>query len=686
MKPFFSRTLSTISDVVTLGPVRRRRTNTSSTNSSTDGSSFTNSERYTHSMRSVYTMPPPPSLPVGSVSEEVGGITGSWSIYHHPFSPSPEVYDALEDDVIFCKNNVCRRIARASTPSPNASFTYTSSSEYDPQSFKLKELETTPSSLTSSVTTAMHEEEEEEEEIEGYMYICTRGSDFGQTLILNWTPNNSMTNHSRIQSGGTDPTQGDYSKPNPSETGAARGGACSRDRTEREHDSLSLDLGRMESIRILYRYESPTAGISGGEVIIYSQERKYFIFSFKHNGLYDLIKKFRSWRYFTYVHNSEANQYTFTIIRPRLTLSELHIEEGLVSGVLTENMWGQLKDPTGRVLDKKLVLQTVFFRGVEISLRKEVWLYLLGVVDFDSSEKMRREKYEERQATYKQLNEKRKSNQSLLSHGNGATPTNNKLTQMLQQVDNDIRRTDRSHPFYKGEDNPNLDRLRQIILNYLLEYRKDITYCQGMTDILAPILMSLDDDSESFFCFTRLVERTPFFTKAGKRVTLHRQLVLLSSLLSLLLPWFFFYLSDIEEGLSLLFAHRWLLISFKREFKMEDTLLLWEACWTNYSTNSFHLFLCIAIMAIYGQKVLDEEMTLNELTVYFNGLANMMPVDIVLSQARGYLYQFSKCPEVPCVLRCIMPDSYWETSTSRVICEGSGTCCKGEESPLLHIF
>lgn len=424
MKPFFSRTLSTISDVVTLGPVRRRRTNTSSTNSSTDGSSFTNSERYTHSMRSVYTMPPPPSLPVGSVSEEVGGITGSWSIYHHPFSPSPEVYDALEDDVIFCKNNVCRRIARASTPSPNASFTYTSSSEYDPQSFKLKELETTPSSLTSSVTTAMHEEEEEEEEIEGYMYICTRGSDFGQTLILNWTPNNSMTNHSRIQSGGTDPTQGDYSKPNPSETGAARGGACSRDRTEREHDSLSLDLGRMESIRILYRYESPTAGISGGEVIIYSQERKYFIFSFKHNGLYDLIKKFRSWQYFTYVHNSEANQYTFTIIRPRLTLSELHIEEGLVSGVLTENMWGQLKDPTGRVLDKKLVLQvkninfvsilfilslsqTVFFRGVEISLRKEVWLYLLGVVDFDSSEKMRREKYEERQATYKQLNEKR---------------------------------------------------------------------------------------------------------------------------------------------------------------------------------------------------------------------------------------------------------------------------------------
>ena len=142
---------------------------------------------------------------------------------------------------------------------------------------------------------------------------------------------------------------------------------------------------------------------------------------------------------------------------------------------------------------------------------------------------------------------------------------------------------------------------------------------------------------------------------------------------------------DVEEGLSLLFAHRWLLISFKREFKMEDTLLLWEACWTNYATNSFHLFLCVAIVAIYGQKALDEDMSLNELTVYFNGLANVMPVDIVLSQARGYLYQFTKCLEVPCVLRCIMPDSFWEVSLNRIVCEGSGTCCKGEDSHSLYI-
>lgn len=30
---------------------------------------------------------------------------------------------------------------------------------------------------------------------------------------------------------------------------------------------------------------------------------------------------------------------------------------------------------------------------------------------------------------------------------------------MLQQIRNDIKRTDRSHPFYKGENNDNIQRL-----------------------------------------------------------------------------------------------------------------------------------------------------------------------------------------------------------------------------------
>lgn len=129
--------------------------------------------------------------------------------------------------------------------------------------------------------------------------------------------------------------------------------------------------------------------------------------------------------------------------------------------------------------------------------------------------------------------------------------------------------------------------------------------------------------------------------------------------MKLLLPWFHAYLDSVPDGLLLFFTHRWLLVCLKREFKDEDFLLIWEACWTNYETNSFHLFVCLAIMAMYGQKVLDEAMNTNEITAHFNMLASKMPVDIVLTQARGYLYQFMRCGQVSCVLRPIMRDSYW---------------------------
>ena len=48
-------------------------------------------------------------------------------------------------------------------------------------------------------------------------------------------------------------------------------------------------------------------------------------------------------------------------------------------------------------------------------------------------------------------------------------------------------RTDRTLPYYAGDDNPNLDRLRDILLTYPF-YNFDLGYCQGMSDLLSSIL------------------------------------------------------------------------------------------------------------------------------------------------------------------------------------------------------
>ena len=322
MKPFFSKTL----DVLTLGTLRRRRVNTVSNVPAGDESCDSHSS-ITHSMPSNLTR----------ISEEIRDDTGSWLIYHAT-SPTVERIDSHEDDILFCKNNVFLKYPSQITRSPSDTSNNVSSSsdgslgESIGHSIPMKPLSTP----AVPMATKPADQDDDLTLIPGYMHISTRGSDFGKTLILNWTPNHHMT-----------PISGGGSLENTSPSSVAKS-SCS---------SISIDLGQMESIRIFYKCEPPEAGITSGEVVISSKERQFKIFYFQHNGLYDLIKKFRSWKYFNNKHLKEAKQHIFTVLRPRLSLAELHDEEGLVSGMLTQSIWKQLQDPLGRVLDKKFVLQ-----------------------------------------------------------------------------------------------------------------------------------------------------------------------------------------------------------------------------------------------------------------------------------------------------------------------------------------
>ena len=33
---------------------------------------------------------------------------------------------------------------------------------------------------------------------------------------------------------------------------------------------------------------------------------------------------------------------------------------------------------------------------------------------------------------------------------------------------------------------------------------------------------------------------------------------------------------------------------------------MWEACWAHYQTDYFHLFICLAIIAVYGEDVVQQ--------------------------------------------------------------------------------
>uniref|UniRef100_A0A8C4U420 Rab-GAP TBC domain-containing protein n=1 Tax=Falco tinnunculus TaxID=100819 RepID=A0A8C4U420_FALTI len=135
----------------------------------------------------------------------------------------------------------------------------------------------------------------------------------------------------------------------------------------------------------------------------------------------------------------------------------------------------------------------------------------------------------------------------------------------------DVVRTDRAHPYFGGpeDSNPHLGSLRDLLITFALAHPK-ISYCQGMSDVAAPLLAVLDDEAQTFLCFSSLMRRlAPRFHPDGRglsRIFTHLRL-----LLRRIDPQFWNFLAA-RGAHDLLFCYRWLLLELKREFAFDDAL------------------------------------------------------------------------------------------------------------------
>jgi len=73
----------------------------------------------------------------------------------------------------------------------------------------------------------------------------------------------------------------------------------------------------------------------------------------------------------------------------------------------------------------------------------------------------------------------------------------------------DVKRTDRSHPFYTDspEGNLHLDSLTRVLSAYSL-CNPGVGYAQGMSDLLSPILVVMQNEVDAYWCFSTLMSRT----------------------------------------------------------------------------------------------------------------------------------------------------------------------------------
>lgn len=288
---------------------------------------------------------------------------------------------------------------------------------------------------------------------------------------------------------------------------------------------------------------------------------------------------------------------------------------------LGSDEWATFLDLEGRVVDSKALKERIFHGGMEHGLRQEVWKFLLGYYKFDST-------YAERQ--YLSLIRKEEY-QILRSQWQSISQTQakkfSKFRERKSRIEKDVVRTDRSLPYYAGDDNPNLDRLRDILLTYSF-YNFDLGYCQGMSDLLSPILFVMEDESEAFWCFVALMERLgPNFDRDQNGM--HSQLLALSKLVEILDSPLHNYFKQ-ADCLNYFFCFRWILIQFKREFEYDKVMRLWEVLWTHYLSEHFHLYMCVALLKRHRKKIIEEQMDFDTLLKFINELSCHIDLEATL--------------------------------------------------------
>lgn len=210
----------------------------------------------------------------------------------------------------------------------------------------------------------------------------------------------------------------------------------------------------------------------------------------------------------------------------------------------------------------------IYHGGVEPSLRKVVWRYLLNVYPDGLTGQERMDYMKRKTREYDQL----KSEWT-------ARASQEDLEFIRGNVLKDVLRTDRAHPYYAGsEDSPHLTALTDLLTTFAITHPQ-VSYCQGMSDIASPILAVMDNEAHAFICFCGIMKRLEGnFRPDGQLMSVKFQHLKL--LLQYSDPEFYSYL--VSKGADdLFFCYRWLLLELKREFAFDDALRMLEVTWSS---------------------------------------------------------------------------------------------------------
>ncbi|XP_062360233.1 small G protein signaling modulator 1 isoform X2 [Cinclus cinclus] len=205
----------------------------------------------------------------------------------------------------------------------------------------------------------------------------------------------------------------------------------------------------------------------------------------------------------------------------------------------------------------------------------------------------------------------------------------------LHRIEKDVQRCDRNYWYFTPA---NLEKLRNVMCSYIWQHI-EIGYVQGMCDLLAPLLVILDDEALAFSCFTELMKRMNQNFPHGGAMDTH--FANMRSLIQILDSELFELMHQNGDYTHFYFCYRWFLLDFKRELVYDDVFSVWETIWAAAHVSSAHyvLFIALALVEMYRDIILENNMDFTDIIKFFNEMAERHNTKQILKLARDLVYK-----------------------------------------------
>ncbi|KAK9892337.1 hypothetical protein WA026_019791 [Henosepilachna vigintioctopunctata] len=206
----------------------------------------------------------------------------------------------------------------------------------------------------------------------------------------------------------------------------------------------------------------------------------------------------------------------------------------------------------------------------------------------------------------------------------------------LHRIEKDVQRCDRNYWYFSSNNLENLDKLRNVMCTYVWEHL-DVGYVQGMCDLVAPLLVTFNDESLTYACFCHLMERMVENFPCGNAMDSH--FANMRSLIQILDAEMYEMMHAQGDYTHFYFCYRWFLLDFKRELLYPDVYAFWETIWAAQQVASSHfvLFLALALLETYRDIILSNGMDFTDIIKFFNEMAERHDSRGVLKMARDFV-------------------------------------------------